>query len=414
MKTIVTTKKSMETNGYEVFWEHFAEDLDLKMTAGVAGSPQKEKFVLLGKHSVPFSGIVFDMVNSIKSPAARVLDLCNTFVSPLGFKLLQLRLVDDFGFGIQFDTQPKLGFFANRHIDESATDDKKDNLFVIPNAQVYRELVASIENETGIQVFPELSISTNAGGWLHSGFAAACPHVLCDSGKDVTNAISDPGFLPVVYSVLRELKQIFPSTPFLHLGHDERDTASNGCLQEALLEDPMTELSQFEEKLSLITDMLGIEQKHILRWNNKENIHYSGRTGNTTHYQAHTLSQTSKPNSGEQFFATVNLLAGSPWDIYNEVIALVKHQPEGIMGMIRDLGETTWKTKNVGLRMVSFAMGLQQDADPQIGKSAFLLALKNACHASEIPGCDDADDSRENIPVEVEEGRYKDKMCSGT
>ena len=411
MKSIVTTKKTLEANGYEVFWENFAEETDQKLLPRTADSSEKAKSLPLKKHAIPFTGMIFDMVNSIKSPSARVLDLSKTFIAPLGFKLLQLRLIDDFGFGIQFNTQSKLGYFANRHIDET-TSDKKDNILKIPNAQDYRELVALIVNQTRLQVIPELEISTNAGGWVHSGFAAACPHVLCDSGKGVANSITDPGFLPVVYSVLRELKDIFPNSPFLHLGHDERDTASKGCLKEALLEDPMTELSQFEEKLALITDMLGIEQGNILRWSNQEKKQYSDRTGNITHYQAQPLAQLPKPNSGERFFATLDLLTGSPWDIYKKTIALVNLKPEGILGEIRDLDETTWDTKNVGLRMVAFAMGLQQDPDPDINRDAFLLALNEACHSSEIAGCDGADGSGVTIPVEVEQGRYQDKMCA--
>ena len=411
MKSIVTTKKTLETNGYGVFWEHFAEETDRKLPPRTANSWENAKSLPLKNHAIPFTGIIFDMVNSIKSPSARVLDLCKTIIAPLGFKLLQLRLVDDFGFGIQFNTQPKLGFFANRHIDENISD-KKDNVLKIPNAQDYRELVALIVNETGLQVIPELELSTNAGGWVHSGFAAACPHVLCDNGKGVANAITDAAFLPVVYSVLRELKDIFPNSPFLHLGHDERDTASKGCLKEALLEDPMAELSQFEDKLSLITDMLGIEQGNILRWSNQEKKQYSDRTGSVTHYQAQSLAHLPKPNSGERFFATLDLLAGSPWDIYKETLALVNLKPEGILGEVRDLDETTWGTKNVGLRMVAFAMGLQQDADPAINRDSFLLALTEACHSSEIVGCDGPDGAGVTIPIEVEQGRYQDKMCA--
>ena len=413
MKAIVGTKKSLETNGYEVFWEHFAEDADRKVPSLTSGSPHTTKSLPLGKHVVPFTGVIFDMVNSIKSPSTRVLDLSKTFVAPLGFKLLQLRLVDDFGFGIQLQTQSKLGFFANRHIDPH-TNDKNDNLLTIPNAEDFRELVASIMNETGIQVVPELTLSTNSGGWLHAGFAAECPRVLCDKGKGVATAISDPGFLPVVYSVLREFRDIFSTSPLIHLGHDDREAASKGCLKEALIEDPMAELSLFEEKLALVTEMLGIEQKNIVRYSNQENNLYSDRTGKITHYQAQPEGQLPNPNSGERFFATVNLLtAGSPWDIYKETLALVNLKPEGIFGEIRDLDEATWKTKNVGVRLVALSMGLQQDAELAIDKDAFTQALVEACEASKIDGCVNPDGAGIAIsPLEVDQPRYQDKMCS--
>lgn len=417
MKNTGTTKKALEANGYEAFWENFAENTDFKLPPPVTGLSSVIKSPSLGKHVIPITGVIFDLVNSIKSPHSRVMNLTKDFVAPLGFRHLQLRLVDDFGFGFKPHTQPKLGYFADRHKDSGPHYDqeeiRKSDLIKIPTADDFRGLVALIMNNTGIQVIPELTLSTRSGGWIHSGFAAPCPHVLCDNGEGVASAISDPAFMPVIYSVLREFREIFSTSPLIHLGYDDREAASNGCLKEALLQDPMDELAQFEEKLGLVMEMLGIEQKNILRWSNQENTHYSDRTGHITHYQAYPFGQHPKPSKGERFFVTMDLLTkDSPWDIYKETLALVKLEPEGIFGEVRNLDEFTWKRKNVGLRLVAFAMGLQEDAPPSLAEDAFTRVLLETCRASNIVGCDDKDGSEASTHIQVEQSRYKSKMCS--
>jgi hypothetical protein len=78
----------------------------------------------------------------MSSTTSEVLELLKTYVAPLGFNLLQLRLVDDYGFGIQLETQPKLGYSALR------PTKKGDPPVSIPRSEDYRELVTSAMNDS--------------------------------------------------------------------------------------------------------------------------------------------------------------------------------------------------------------------------------------------------------------------------
>ena len=412
MKSISATKKTLQENAYEVFWENFAEEAERPEIVSILSSISPGRAHQLGEYSISKTGVIFDMVNSIAQPHSRVFDLAMKYLKPLGLKPLQLRLVDDFGFAVQLYTQSKLGYFANRYTypDVKTKSNTTGNHLPIPKIKDFRELVLLLAKESEIQVIPEIGISTRSGGWIHSGFTAACPHVLCEKGQGVAADVSDPGFLPVVYSVLREIKDNFFS-PFIHLGHDDREAASQGCLLEAGLQDPMSSIAVFEEKLSLVTEMLGIDQTNIARWNNEENKRYPDRTGKITHYQA---GQKPQFKTGESFFTTVDLLKhANPWEVYKETVALVKLKPEGIFAELRALDENTWISKNVVLRLVAFTMGLQKDADSISSKEDFSRAVVDACQASELAGCAFKGDYTDaSVSIEVEQARYQDKMCS--
>jgi len=411
MQHMTGTKRAMETTGYDIFWDAFGAEIP-KMERQQPVSPTRNlKSSPQASHDVPWSGVIFDMVNSVRSPTTRIYELLQKVVAPLGFKLLQLRLVDDFGFGIQLESQIRLGYFANRLGLESKAG--KAAPLNLPSANDYRKLASMAMDELNIQVFPEISISTNAGGWVHSGFASLCPHHFCEKGRGVTTDVADPSFLPVVYSVLKELRSVFNRTSFFHLGHDERQSALDGCLRESLTstEASSVAFSEFEEKLALFTDMLGISQNDILRWHNQEHKRYGGRTGNITHYRVQPDAELPKVNPGENFFVSVDLMYGDTWGIFKQTVSLLKLKPEGILGEIRDISEDGWEDKNLNLRLVAFSMGLQGKHEMS-GKDAFTKALVKACKAAKLDGCDRSDGAEVSLSFEVEKSDYKDRMCS--
>jgi Glycosyl hydrolase family 20, catalytic domain len=415
IKESKAAKSSLETGSFMSFWEKFGEDplplLPLADSKGKAITSLSS----LSDHAVPLTGVIFDMVNSMRSSTSDVLELLKTFVAPLGFNLLQLRLVDDFGFGIQLASQGygiQLGSQSLLGL-TMLKDEKKGDFVRVPAAKDYRELVTSARNDLGIQVMPEVSLSSNAGGWLTSGYSSQCPNTLCNQGRGVTNAIYEPEFLAVAYSVLSELRQIFSSSSYFHFGHDNRASASDGCLAEARLStDAMAAFAEFEEKLTVLAILMGIEPERILRWNNNENMHYADRTGAITHYQADNLGVLPRPRDGENFFTTVDLLSGSPWEIYKRTLALVELKPKGILGEIRDISRETWGRMNVGLRLVAFAMGLQHKADKDLGKDNFINQAIEQCNAHKFEGCEKDDGSHVIFSYEVERSEYKEAMCS--
>jgi hypothetical protein len=392
-------RNSLESTGYDVFWENFDELPHVTNPMDTSPMLKSSEKAPLGDHSVPTSGVIFDMVNSLESPPSRVLELLRDYAAPLGFKTLQLRLVDDNGFAIRLSTQPKLGYTALSQMTISS----------IPDADEYKEMAVSAWKELGIEIIPEITITTNAGGWINTGFAADCPQVLCRKGKGIATDISESGFLPVIYTVIRELRQVFTSS-FLHLGHDDRQAALDGCLKEGGRD--AEDLALFEDKLSALVGLLNITQEQIIRYENQEKKVHKDRTGKITQYHARSSTDMPTVGKGENFFVTVDLLRQTPWNIYENTRALVKLNPAGIFGEIRDIGENSWQKKNVGLRLVAFAMGLQRTTDADLDEKSFQKALVGACKASKISGCEKADGTKEHVAYQVDLSRYHDKMCS--
>jgi hypothetical protein len=386
MKSKDPTRRALEKIGYDVFWENFGEEIpEMKETKE---SPLRD-------HSVAITGVIFDMVNSMGSRPSRVSELLKEYIAPLGFNFLQLRLVDDFAFAVKLESTSQLGFSA------------LEQQFRIPDAKEYGAVVQEAMKHYDIQVIPEIALSSHAGGWLNSGFAAACPNSICEGSSGIVNDVRNPTLLPVVYTVLRELRQVFSTSPYIHLGHDNRE--DEGCFNEAGL--TAEDFSSFEEKLAMLLEMLGISQNHVLRWSNEEGRQHSDSTGYITHHRAGSKRPKDAPKG--DFFLTVDLLDGSPYSIYKQTLALMSRQrPKGILGEIRDIGEAAWAKKNVGLRLVAFAMALQRNPDKALEKGSFGKAVIQACKASKFPGCEEADGTASAWHYEVEKPRYRDKLCS--
>ena len=259
---------------------------------------------------------------------------------------------------------------------------------------------------------PEISISTNAGGWHRSGLTARCPVTLCDQGTDIPLDINDPLLLPVTVAAIRDLLDIF-SSDFIHLGTDERQK-SLPCFKEAWIR---PDFDSFERKLTTLLQMEGISTDRIIRWENKEQTHYPGRVGAITQCRpgSSECPHNQTTTTPKPWFATVSLVEGGPWKIYETTRELALLKPIGIVANIPNLDKDYFAAHNIPQRLLAFAMGIASDL-PNMDRPTFEKRYVDICNLRFAPadvGCatfassDDGID--EMLPWESSE--YRQSNC---
>jgi hypothetical protein len=319
------------------FWDNFPMEQSTTKTIVQNGSGMAPELVKLHNHTVPYTGVILDAVSAMPH-ISRLRLIITDYLAKMGFNLVQLRLVSNYGFVFDSVTQPDLG-----HSLISGPDN--------PLYSLDPDLTGLVESATrvGIDIMPEISVSSDAGGWYKSGLLANCPHVFCE-GKGIPNNINDKKLLPVLFSIIGELRGVFTSR-FFHLGTDERKE-SKPCFDEAKME---VDFDAFERKLELLMSLSDIDPQNILRTENKEGIHYSQRTGQVTQYRPGTRGGI-RPD--EPFFMTIDILHGDAFTVYNSTKAAVALDPLGIMAELRKLTTKNFQQLQIPKRLLAFAMGV--------------------------------------------------------
>jgi hypothetical protein len=198
---------------------------------------------------------------------------------------------------------------------------------------------------------PELSISTNAGGWFKAGFNVQCPEHICKVGKNIPQDVNDKQYLPVVMSVIRDIRTIFSNSKYFHLGSDER-VASMPCFKEANKHGSLN-FDVFENNLIQLLDMEGLKMDNIVRWQNGENTNYPDRAGAITQCR----SEDCRVPHGKEWFATVDLREGGGWQIYQTTNRLALKKPAAILADFDRLDYEYFKENRIPLRMLAFTIG---------------------------------------------------------
>jgi hypothetical protein len=359
-------------------------------------------------------GIILDLVNSVAYPN-RIEYLLKHYLAPLGcFDTVQLRIADDYGFALGMEVQQKIGY--------SVRGERLHNS--MPQVSNFSSVVRTAQ-ELGIDIIPEITVTTNAGGWAKAGYLRQCPNVLCQTGKGVANDIKDAQFLPVVYSVLREMLEVFSTSTYIHLGSDEREE-SKACYKESGHVGDLPN-GRFERKLKKLTEMLGIKPGRILRWENCEHIRYPDRTGEITHYRSSVDHHYALPDirRDEPFVVTLDILEEENiYAIYFRSRELVQLSPNGIMGEVRLIGEGDMVNRNIGIRLIAFAAGISSGGGTTLLSPEDLSKkVADICHAANFnDGCDckaavlslsshTLDKPDEPIQYGVESASFREMMC---
>eukprot|EP00977_Amphora_coffeiformis_P020370 scaffold8162_cov183-Amphora_coffeaeformis.AAC.7 len=344
------------------FWENFGH-LEPISTPMVEDPRGKTKI-----------GAIVDTTSSLPSED-RLKHLVHIF-HDLKFDTLQLTLAGDRGFTFQSEILNTVPFSMLDH-------GRRSGLY----KSDFLRFLGRLAKRNGIEIFPEISFKTNAGGWFGTGMLARCPQVFCNGGS-VASDITIPTFLPVLFSVIAELLKIFPS-PYIHLGNDERE-ASQACYDEAGIENVSHD--RFEAKLRKLLDFADISDDSILRYQNTEKREYRERTGKITHYPAGfdpKLIETDR-----LFFVTVDVLDGSAFQVYERTRELMELGPKGILAELRHLERWQWESYHIADRLLAFALGSGAHPDEDHTEESFGVAFLRLCNemsytefmCTEVPG----------------------------
>jgi hypothetical protein len=311
------------------------------------------------------TGIVLDLVQDWIPPEG-LQTLFQTLLQPLGFDLVQLRLANDHGMVVDWESVPGMPYHRNHNDNDTSTR----SYYYTP---MDLQRIAGVANEVGLQVVPELSVTTNAGGWYKAGGVLAnCPKTLCQRGHGIAHDVlgdneydttTNNYWLPIVLAVLHELRHIFSASEYLHLGWDERH-ASEACLEEAASGIMTTTTNnhttkyakhwdRLERKLSAALEFQGVDLEKVLRWDNQERVYYPNRTGRITQYTSRAAAAAVAAGTVLVFFGTIRLQDfSSPWEIYQETREWVQLAPKGLLAQVRP------GHPELCFQLVAFAMGM--------------------------------------------------------
>jgi hypothetical protein len=236
----------------------------------------------------------------------------------------------------------------------------------------------------GISVIPEITVAHRAGGWFNAATMVNCPQHHCETNKGLTLDMRSGGIFPTLSSVLRELRTVFTS-PFLHLGHDERHE-SVACLKEAKMEPGF---DKFESKVSRLLEYDDVPLDKVLRWENEEQEVYKNRAGTITHYHKGLPEGDS---SKDDFFISTGLHLNDPsttfltaWDLYQQVQKLIKYKPLGIMASLVTFDDVNLRNLNVRQRLLAIAISL---SNAGLSEAAFKELFTDLCTSANNKGCE--------------------------
>lgn len=154
------------TMGNEIFWRKFHRPPEPHKPAASLEGPKAIQLVEEVKEwnrGVVRAGLILDLANSLVS-LDDLKKLVRDYIAPLGLDLLQIRLSDDFAFAIKLEADTKLA--------QSEWD------VTIPTASDFKDFVDIAKTEWHMDVVPEVSVTTNAGGWIKRGVLGSLPKAL--------------------------------------------------------------------------------------------------------------------------------------------------------------------------------------------------------------------------------------------
>lgn len=365
-----------QSESNEVFWKNFFQPPGLtdsfgKYTDAVNQETEVDRPVALqkiAKHKIKYTGIILDLRDGFSENKMKRLAAIFDYLAMLGFNMIQLRIMSDFTFALRLDTHHQLPYRTNNPYEMSAI----------------KQLVEHA-GKAGMMIMPELSVVHRAGGLGNAVHMAACPRNLCEQGGSLTIDTTKSDVFPATSSILRELRTVF-SSPFVHLGHDERNE-SMACMREAKI-DPT--FDKVERKIEMLLSHDGIPLDKVLRWENEEQTSYKHRAGSMTHYRK---GMPSSKEPGTDFFLSTGLELDDTstkltdaWEIYQHVQDITSYQPLGIMIPLLTSRDLILKSLNVRQRLLAMAIGLSVDG---LGKPDFVQLFHELCEAARNKHCEE-------------------------
>lgn len=326
------------------------------------------------KRFVQHTGIIMDIAQFPVRKIERLEEIVHKTMSRLGLNTIQLRLINDFSFAYYSSRHAHMFYMPPIGIPDSISNEYPS----MKDLMVFRGYAATL----GVAIMPEVSISTNAGGLYRSAFNVECANFLCEHGRYIPQDIGNANYVPVAYSIVQELLKL-SSSKYLHLGYDEREM-STPCFLEASI---TPDFDQFEAKLQQLLKLAGVKSDRVVRWENKEKVHYPGRLGDITQCSAGESCESiaiSKGSNSEDvtsspWFGTVDILRGGPWKIYETTYDLASRSPIGLMAEVGGLRRDNFSENFLSYRLLAFNIGTLDL--PKMDRDKFEKAFVDTCSA---------------------------------
>ena len=313
---------------------------------------------------VNYSGVIMDLSETPWFEGKDDTLIVDGTMAPLGLNMLQLRLVTDKAFAYQPD-----GAYRRLPLPNIVTSKLHGAYY--PTLKELKEM-KSAAAEYGVAILPEIAISTNAGGWDASTFNAPCPKFVCEHGRHMPMQLDNGDYPPLLYNVIGQLVDDVASTPFIHLGHDERQRSAP-CYEEAYGKEGAEvakDFDVFEETILRMLRIRNITSDRVIRWENSERTRYPSRFGAITQCAAEEPCRSKKKNSDsdngsgsddpDPWIGTVDVRRGGPYRIYSATRDLASHGPIGIVsdvgGMYRE-EDPRYHENRIGQRLLAFSIG---------------------------------------------------------
>ena len=344
-------RDTLAQTGTETFWGNFGQVPPLGKVRKHKNTSLVRTPSIFQHPTVKYTGIIIDLVSD-GSYSQRQIERLKEIVdnmSWLGMNMLQLRVMNEYGFAIQMEShqtgegQPLVAWNAI-----------VDTRYKPYHSETLKELVA-YAYERGIEVMPEITLATRAGGWFQTGMLIPCGETMCKHGHGLTTNVTNPVFFALIYSVITELRSIFTTTEYIHLGYDERNE-SKRCNHEALIS---PDYGKFERKLNHLLKHMNIPLDKVVRWENTESHIYDDRAGEVTHYRSRDPGKGTPSD-----FISTNLVMEDPdsplhnaWDMYDHTRNLASSKPTAILAWVGSLNESKWRMTNIFGRLIAVAMG---------------------------------------------------------
>ncbi|KAG7351900.1 glycosyl hydrolase family 20 protein [Nitzschia inconspicua] len=329
-----------------------------------------------------YGAIFLDLVRNhvSKEGFAKLVEL----VKSSGLTAIQLRLADDFGQVVEYQSVPNIAYSA-------FTSESAGQVQSFYHRRHLKFFVRLAE-QAGISIIPEINLATSAGGWIKSGMLMNCPHTLCHRGEGMALDVAKnlDGVLPVCMAVILELIQLFLSSPShlgpsIHLGSDERELVANSCFMEAGYgtKSAHDALANFEEKMSQAFAAIGVDEDYIVRWNNQENVRYPNRTGSITQYLSSDDVDNLKTFS-RYLGTTLAYRESSSWEIFSATRRWMEKDtiPWGML--LKNVDDGFFPSFS---QMVAFHLAMSGNITSD-DKSSFLQQQESWCKALNCSGKD--------------------------
>lgn len=295
------------------------------------------------------------------------------FLAVLGYRMIHFRLTDDQGFVVQLENHPEL---ALSPLPLSIGGRRQ-----VYSAEQLRQFVR-YASEKNITVMPEVDLPGHAASWFQiPGMVPDCQTFICRSGFGVPLNMTYPDIiLPIIGRVLKEVRDIFSTSKYIHLGGDEVHLSTK-CYGEVVTDEIAAkrfneDLQRFESGLAAELGRLGISPDHVVRWEltgvfvpipprkggDKKRRYKSilsrsrDRVGKIVHYWRGIPDGEASFVSSKLYFDTYDDQEGA-WYVYQAAIDRLERMPAAVIAGTFELGPCSWNARNVWGKLVAVAMG---------------------------------------------------------